>query len=566
MNAPHRRFVSVVLTVCFSLASMPVAHAKASAWKDAQGASFRGEPTGILGPFAVFRIGRDKARRVPLRAFSPEDCLRLHAEISARPPRAASLAEAKGEATAQLPGNVLQVRDGKLESADLTGRPEPELLMVLAGSHNSGEGWFMAGNLNHFYHRVQRLYPGLVEGVFLGVRHDDNQHRNIAINAGMPWLVADMGSQGSLRMINRYLPKEGANAMLLTREGVPLLGSQAGDIGGVRTFVDQAAELLWQIDPANPAGWADRRHYLNATRPVEFARARAEPVLIGDVLRPEVLRQYGVKRVVARLAVAADGTVTPGLLTEQCEMPADMAEPLREALSHAVVAPAIDRGRPVPGSLDYQLVVPPADPFRDNERMWFGTSAYPVLPINEWLVLRPIKVSEQDFESSIVGKRADGTVILNALEVNSGKVSRKAQMSAFNTDWFAETGPGGVRPKAGDRQRIDQDTVLTWEKVRSVDGFVNMQSGTARDYTVGYAWAEFESPRDTEAWLGLGSDDGVKIWLNGKLVHDQWVRRPSRIDDEIVPLRLNKGANRLLIKIQNATDQWSFTYRLRLKP
>lgn len=566
MNHPHRSIVFGILTLVCWLAVAPAAEAKMSEWQDLHGSKFRGEPTEILGPIVVFSTGPAKGRWVPLQAFSKQDCLRLHAEIAARPPRADSLAAAKGEATVQLPGNVMQVRDGKLESADLADRPEPELLIALAGSHNSGEGWFLAGNLNHFYQRMQRFYPGLVEGVFLGVRHDAGQHRNIAVGTGMPWLVADLGSQASLTRINRYLPNEGANAVLLTRQGVPLLGTQAGDAAGLRTFIDQTTDLLWRIDPANPAGWPHRLHYLNATRPVEFAQTRADPVLIGDPLRPEVLSKYGVKRIAARLTVAADGKVTPALLPDQCDMPADMAEPLREALSHAVMVPAIERGRPVPGSLDYQLVVPPADPLREAEQTWLRSSAYPVLPIGEWLVLRPIEVPEQDFASAVVGERADGTVILSALEVNAGKVSRKAQMSAFNTDWFAGTGAGSVRPKAGDRQRIDQDTVLTWQKVRSVDGWVNMQSGAPKDYTVGYAWAEFDSPRETEAWLGLGSDDGVKIWLNGELVHDRWIRRPSRIDDEIVPLRLKQGPNRVLIKIQNVTDQWNFIYRLRLKP
>lgn len=108
--------------------------------------------------------------------------------------------------------------------------------------------------------------------------------------------------------------------------------------------------------------------------------------------------------------------------------------------------------------------------------------------------------------------------------------------------------------------------VLTWEIVRSPHGFVQLQSGLHKDYTVGCASAEFESPRDTGAWRGFGSDERVKIWLNGELVHDKWIRRPSRIDDDIVPLRLKQGPNRFLIKIQNATDQESFIYRLRLKP
>lgn len=566
MDHPRRRFLVVALVLCVLFALFTPGQAKMSSWKDVQGTSFKGEPTGILGPFVIFRTGGG-GRRVLLRAFSPEDCRRIHAEIAARPPRAERFAEAKGYATGDLVGAVSRVQNRELVPAGLTDEPEPELLLVLSGSHNSGDGWFMASNLNQFYHRVRRVYPGLMEGVFLGARHDQVQHRNIALTSGMPWLVADLRRQGGMGALRGFIPgTEGTNVVLVTRHGVPLVAGPAGDGMAVRTLVDRMAELLWQIDPANPAGWADRRHFLNATRPAAIAAGRAEAVLVGDPLRPDGLRQYGVKRISARLAVAAGGKVTPTLLSGPEDYPPELAPALTAALAQAVVVPAIAEGRPVAGTLGYRLEVPPADPVAEAERVWLGSTSYPVLPIPEWLVLRPIKVSEQDFEMTIVGEQEDGTVILNAFEVNTGRISRRAQLSAFNSDFFAETGAGSVRPKAGDRQRIDAETELTWERVRSEDGFVEMQTGFPRDYVVGYAWAEFESPRETEAWLGLGSDDGVKLWLNGELVHDKWIRRPSRVDDDVVPLRLKPGTNRILIKIQNATIHWSFVYRLRLKP
>jgi hypothetical protein len=565
--SPHCRWFAcfvTILSASFGLLS-PV-HAKLSAWKDGRGGSFRGEPTEILGPLVIFSTSGDGGRRIPLRAFSQEDCLRIHTEIAARPGRADHLAEAKGYATGELVGNVLRIQGRELVTADLTGQPEPELLLVLCGSHNDGDGWFMSGSLKLFYGRVQRVYPGLMEGVFLGARHDRGQHRDIAINSGMPWLVADLGRQNALRAMVRFVPAEGATVALVTRQGVPLVAARVSDIQSVRGFVDQVSELLWQIDPANPAGWADRLHYLNATRPTEFARSRTPPVLVGNPLRPDALRKYGVRRVAARLAVAADGKVAPELLSGPADVPAELVAPLTSVLGQAVAVPALDEGRPVAGSLDYLLEVRPAEAWQEAERFWLSTTSYPVVPITDWLVLRPIKVSEKDFESAVVGEKADGTVILNAFEVNSGKISRAAQMSAFNSDWFTTAGADSVRPKAGDRQIIDDNTILTWENVRSKDGYVDMQTGIPKDYTVGYAWTEFTVSRETDAWLGLGSDDGVKIWLNGALVYDKWIRRPSQLDDDVVPLHLKPGANRILIKIQNATGDWSFMYRLRTKP
>ena len=566
MVFPSYWFVSRAVVVCALLAMLSPAQAKPPAWKDEKGASFRGEPTEILGPFAIFRTSSG-SRRVLLRTFSTEDCRRIHAEIAGSQTRGASFAEAKGAATSQLIGRVQRLQNRELVPADLAGKREPDLLLVLGGSHNSGDGWFMSNNLQLFYWRVQRVYPGLMEGIFLGARHDASQHNSIAINSNMPWLVTEFHRQEAISTLRRYVPREdGTNVVLVTRQGVPLLGSPIGDFASLRAFTDMVSEFLWLIDPANVAAWSDRLHYLNATRPVEFAHSRADPLLVGNPLRPAILRKYGIKRVAARLAVAADGKVTPAILSGPEDLPPELHEAISIALSGAVVAPALEQGQPVAGSLDYLLEVPAADPGREREQLWLNSTSYPVLPVPEWLVLRPIKVSEQDFESGVVGERADGTVILKPFEVNSGKISRAAQMSAFNSDWFAEAGADSVRPKAGDKQSIDGETVLTWESVRSKDGFVDLQTGTPKDYTVGYAWTEFESPRDTEAWLGLGSDDGVKLWLNGELVHDQWIRRPSRMDDEVVPLRLKKGANRILIKIQNATGDWNFMYRLRLKP
>ncbi|MES1167665.1 MAG: hypothetical protein ABUL61_00710, partial [Oleiharenicola lentus] len=202
----------------------------------------------------------------------------------------------------------------------------------------------------------------------------------------------------------------------------------------------------------------------------------------------------------------------------------------------------------------------------DADRVGLGSSQYPVVPITDWLVLRPIKVPEQEFEAVAGQETGAGKVQFKALEVNSGRISRAAQMNAFNSDWFTGAGADSVQPKAGARQKVDDTTELAWEKITSKDGFVDMQSGLGRDYTVGYAWTEFNVPAATDAWLGFGSDDGIKIWLNGEMIYDKWERRISRVDDDVVALHLKPGANRLLIKIQNATGDWSFVYRVRTKP
>ena len=230
-------FLSSVLFLSVLFAAASPAQAAMSTWKDVQGAAFRGDPTEIMGPFVLFRTGNGHGRHVLLRAFSPEDCRRLQAEIASHPPLAASFAEAKGRATAELLNNIFRVEHKKLVPADLVHSPEPELLLVLCGSHNDGDGWFMASNLNPFYRRVQRVYPGLMEAVFLGVRHDAGQHNEIATQSDMPWLVADFAKESTMPTLNYFIPwKEGSSVALVSRQGVPLVTAPAGDAQSVALF------------------------------------------------------------------------------------------------------------------------------------------------------------------------------------------------------------------------------------------------------------------------------------------------------------------------------------------
>jgi hypothetical protein len=124
-----------------------------------------------------------------------------------------------------------------------------------------------------------------------------------------------------------------------------------------------------------------------------------------------------------------------------------------------------------------------------------------------------------------------------------------------------------VHPVVGEKQEVDGEK-LVWKKLAAEDSRVDFMQGDAKgshDYCVGYAWTEFEMPQATDGWLGIGSDDGLKIWHNGDLVDDKWVDRTSRLDDEVVPLHLKQGKNTLLIKIQNVRGLWCFTVRLRVR-
>ena len=63
-----------------------------------------------------------------------------------------------------------------------------------------------------------------------------------------------------------------------------------------------------------------------------------------------------------------------------------------------------------------------------------------------------------------------------------------------------------------------------------------------------YAYAVIESVHARECVLKVGSDDGVKLWLNGKVVHENDLQRGYAPVDE-VPVALKAGKNHVLFKL-----------------
>jgi len=83
-----------------------------------------------------------------------------------------------------------------------------------------------------------------------------------------------------------------------------------------------------------------------------------------------------------------------------------------------------------------------------------------------------------------------------------------------------------------------------------------------QDFVFSYAWAKINVSEDKQVLFALGSDDGVKVWLNGELIHKNWIGRAVNRDDDIFRAKLQKGENQLLIKVQNMEGGWGFAIRV----
>jgi len=101
-----------------------------------------------------------------------------------------------------------------------------------------------------------------------------------------------------------------------------------------------------------------------------------------------------------------------------------------------------------------------------------------------------------------------------------------------------------------------------WFVLENYYGAINLTKKYDDWYLITYAWAQIDMPEEKQCVLGIGADDAVKVWLNGELVHENWTMRGAELDDDRVSVSFKKGANQLVIKIQNRGGPWGFSCRL----
>jgi CubicO group peptidase (beta-lactamase class C family) len=156
-------------------------------------------------------------------------------------------------------------------------------------------------------------------------------------------------------------------------------------------------------------------------------------------------------------------------------------------------------------------------------------------------------------------------LVLGAIPIASESASKpdeESQKKIFSTDWLApHGGEAGIVPSLSAELTISGKPYL-WQAVESSGDPVSLESLYGKpNYVVAYAASEIVMPEAASVLLTLGSDDGVKVWLNGEKVHDRWVLRGVEKDSDLVRVKLKKGTNRLLLKVQNAEEGWGFICR-----
>ena len=175
-----------------------------------------------------------------------------------------------------------------------------------------------------------------------------------------------------------------------------------------------------------------------------------------------------------------------------------------------------------------------------SEIKGYGKASYPISQTGKfmqtWLVCGPFSVSDDPRPTNVLQEKAFKADILSSVHLAPGKAIPHVTVNKKDYKWQLSS--------------LAQDIV----------SFDTIYKG--KDFAYAYALAEINVPAPANVMLALGSDDGIKVWHNGKLVHENWIPRGANKDDDLVPLKLVKGSNQLLLKVQDMEGGWAFIARL----
>ena len=95
---------------------------------------------------------------------------------------------------------------------------------------------------------------------------------------------------------------------------------------------------------------------------------------------------------------------------------------------------------------------------------------------------------------------------------------------------------------------------------------VEIQASTIDDVDVedhsAYALITLRSARvQTDVTMRAGSDDSIKVWLNGKVVHRKRVDRGAVDFQDRFKVNLKKGDNLLLVKVSERSGHLEYVRR-----
>lgn len=148
------------------------------------------------------------------------------------------------------------------------------------------------------------------------------------------------------------------------------------------------------------------------------------------------------------------------------------------------------------------------------------------------------------------------------LYLNEEDKAKGEKPGGFYTDVLSGHG-GETAPQIVEGQsETSLGQTAAWKRCLAQDAGVDLDSAIGRDMDVfAYGYSIIQCTRAEACILSIGSNDGIRVWVNGEEVLDKSGPRGFNPDDDLIPVVLKEGENSILVKVQEFGNRWAFCAR-----
>ena len=189
---------------------------------------------------------------------------------------------------------------------------------------------------------------------------------------------------------------------------------------------------------------------------------------------------------------------------------------------------------------------------------WMGLTENPIADVSSLdLFSQNTAISHSNFVNSAfpeAGPKITGPwlwVIVPGYRIDDTDLLAKATKGAISEVKVATFGATEGKSVGSSIWEAHTLAATGGDNINAMTDALGWGSGSAIYEHVVYGSVSLDSPREQDTTMLVGSDDEVKVWLNGEVVHYNPVLRGAGDYQDAFPVTLKEGVNVLLVAVSN---------------
>ena len=134
----------------------------------------------------------------------------------------------------------------------------------------------------------------------------------------------------------------------------------------------------------------------------------------------------------------------------------------------------------------------------------------------------------------------------------------------LDKDWLTEQGgEAAIKPVEKMQHSLPSGKKIAWRPVTAWGDAADLSDGNGlKRELIAYAFTTVTRKEAGKVLLCIGSDESIRVWVNGALVLDRRTPRQLTFDEDKVEVEMKAGENSLLVKSEQKRGPWTFSARV----